>query len=241
MILYGAIFGCADPVLTIAAAMSHRSPFAAPIDKRDQADAARRALAAPAKPNDCTPTSDHCVLLRAYNGWQAAKSRGAREERAFLTRYFLSATTLKGMADLKRQFAELLSEKGALPENTPHLRRYTVVPVAKTVVNWVQATGRLGAAESGRCQDRVGVARLLLSMHELSLVPMMRPPVHRAAAFAWRDFRVVPGSALLWALERCTMRESSIQKIRRRGGQLKQERFTGLSCTDTSNAGAASS
>jgi HrpA-like RNA helicase len=36
MILYGAIFGCADPVLTIAAAMSHRSPFAAPIDKRDQ-------------------------------------------------------------------------------------------------------------------------------------------------------------------------------------------------------------
>lgn len=160
MILYGAIFGCADPILTIAAAMSHRSPFAAPIDKRDQADAARRALAAPAKPNDCTPTSDHLVLLRAYNGWQAAKSRGAREERAYLTRYFLSATTLKGMADLKRQFAELLSEKGALPEATPRLR-------AK--IHWVPAMGRHWAqatmthwhlrwqcagtaAESGRCQ-----------------------------------------------------------------------------------------
>ena len=30
-----------------------------------------------------------------------------------MCRYFLSVTTLRGMADLKRQFAELLSEKGA--------------------------------------------------------------------------------------------------------------------------------
>ena len=36
MMLYGCIFRCLDPVLTIAAGMSLRSPFYAPLDKRDE-------------------------------------------------------------------------------------------------------------------------------------------------------------------------------------------------------------
>ena len=42
MILFGAIFRCLGPVLTIAAGMSFRSPFLSPMDKRDEADAAKR-------------------------------------------------------------------------------------------------------------------------------------------------------------------------------------------------------
>ena len=38
-ILLGAIFGVTDEALTIAAILSSRSPFVAPYDKRDQADA----------------------------------------------------------------------------------------------------------------------------------------------------------------------------------------------------------
>jgi HrpA-like RNA helicase len=34
LMLYGAMLGCIDPVLTIAAALSYRSPFIAPFDKR---------------------------------------------------------------------------------------------------------------------------------------------------------------------------------------------------------------
>lgn len=78
MILYAAVFGCLDPVLTIAAGMSVRSPFLAPMSQRDAADAARRALAAPVSPSDITPFSDHCVLLRAYNGWQVYQHYGER-------------------------------------------------------------------------------------------------------------------------------------------------------------------
>lgn len=33
MMLYGAIFGCVEPAITIAAAMSCRNPFVAPFDK----------------------------------------------------------------------------------------------------------------------------------------------------------------------------------------------------------------
>ena len=39
-ILLGAIFGVVDEALTIAATLSHRTPFIAPFDKRDAADAA---------------------------------------------------------------------------------------------------------------------------------------------------------------------------------------------------------
>eukprot|EP00957_Ditylum_brightwellii_P053431 4049311-Ditylum_brightwellii.AAC.1 len=42
MMIYGALFGCIDPALTIAASMSARNPFMSPFDKRDEADAARK-------------------------------------------------------------------------------------------------------------------------------------------------------------------------------------------------------
>ena len=41
MILFGAIFRCLDPVLTIAAALSFKSPFVRPFGKEAEADAAR--------------------------------------------------------------------------------------------------------------------------------------------------------------------------------------------------------
>eukprot|EP00939_MAST-03C_sp_MAST-3C-sp1_P003634 g3634.t1 len=43
MIVYGAIFKCLSPILTIAASLSFRSPFVAPLEKRDEADRAKRA------------------------------------------------------------------------------------------------------------------------------------------------------------------------------------------------------
>jgi ATP-dependent RNA helicase DHX29 len=41
MLLYGAMFQCLDPILTIAAAMSFKSPFIRPFGKEDEADKAR--------------------------------------------------------------------------------------------------------------------------------------------------------------------------------------------------------
>ncbi|KAK9723068.1 hypothetical protein K7432_002175 [Basidiobolus ranarum] len=44
MILYGAIFKCLDPILTIAASLSFKSPFNRPFDKAAEADAARESF-----------------------------------------------------------------------------------------------------------------------------------------------------------------------------------------------------
>ena len=43
----GACLGCLAPTLTIAACMSHKSPFVMPFDKKDEAEGKRKALAAP--------------------------------------------------------------------------------------------------------------------------------------------------------------------------------------------------
>ena len=43
-LLLGAVFQCLDPVLTIAAGLSLRSPFVAPMDKRDEADEAKKRM-----------------------------------------------------------------------------------------------------------------------------------------------------------------------------------------------------
>ena len=60
MMLYAAVFGCLDPVLTIAASVGFRSPFVFPVDKREEADAAKRRLA--------SPGSDHLTLVRRGPG-----------------------------------------------------------------------------------------------------------------------------------------------------------------------------
>ena len=55
----GAVFGCLEPVLVIAAALSHRDPFLLPLDNKAAADQARAAFAAGSR-------SDHIALLRAF-------------------------------------------------------------------------------------------------------------------------------------------------------------------------------
>ncbi|XP_026330689.1 putative ATP-dependent RNA helicase DHX57 isoform X2 [Hyposmocoma kahamanoa] len=58
LMLFGAIFCCVDSALTMAACLSHKSPFVAPFGKKAEADAKRREFA-------CS-NSDQLTTLRAY-------------------------------------------------------------------------------------------------------------------------------------------------------------------------------
>ena len=58
--------------------------------------------------------SDHLTLLRAFDGWRNAKSRG--EEWSFCRRYFLSNTTLRMIDEMRKQFFELLIGIGFVSE-----------------------------------------------------------------------------------------------------------------------------
>lgn len=58
MILFGAIFCCLDSVLTIAASLSHKSPFLSPFNKRELAEKKKKQFA--------VGNSDHLTVLKAY-------------------------------------------------------------------------------------------------------------------------------------------------------------------------------
>src|SRR5690606_11475669 len=62
MILFGAMFRCLDPILTIAAMLSYKSPFVTPFGAEGQADAAKRLFA--------VADSDMLTWYNAYMGWK---------------------------------------------------------------------------------------------------------------------------------------------------------------------------
>lgn len=47
MVIYGALLRCLDPILTIAACLSYRSPFVSPFENREEADEAKRRFIVP--------------------------------------------------------------------------------------------------------------------------------------------------------------------------------------------------
>ncbi|XP_025661990.1 DExH-box ATP-dependent RNA helicase DExH1 isoform X3 [Arachis hypogaea] len=103
MLLMGSIFQCLNPALTIAAALAYRNPFVLPINRKEEADDAKRAFAG----DSC---SDHIALLKAFEGWKEAKRSG--NEKQFCWDNFLSSLTLRLIDDMRLQFLNLLSDIG---------------------------------------------------------------------------------------------------------------------------------
>ncbi|XP_041108104.1 putative ATP-dependent RNA helicase DHX57 [Polyodon spathula] len=104
LMLFGAIFRCLDPALTIAASLAFKSPFVSPWDKREEANMKKMEFA--------LGNSDHLALLQAYKGWKSAAKQGSQAGFRYCRENFLSGRVLQEIASLKRQFAELLSDIG---------------------------------------------------------------------------------------------------------------------------------
>ncbi|KAJ3694362.1 hypothetical protein LUZ60_009842 [Juncus effusus] len=107
MLIYGAIFNCLDPILTIVAGLSVRDPFLTPFDKKEQADSAKMQYS--------KDYSDHLALVRAYEGWRdAEQTEGSGYN--YCWRNFLSFQTLRAIDSLKKQFLSLLKDTGLVDE-----------------------------------------------------------------------------------------------------------------------------
>uniref|UniRef100_A0A2K6SIQ0 Putative ATP-dependent RNA helicase DHX57 n=1 Tax=Saimiri boliviensis boliviensis TaxID=39432 RepID=A0A2K6SIQ0_SAIBB len=104
LMLFGSIFRCLDPALTIAASLAFKSPFVSPWDKKEEANQKKLEFA--------FANSDYLALLRAYKGWQLSTKEGVRASYNYCRQNFLSGRVLQEMASLKRQFTELLSDIG---------------------------------------------------------------------------------------------------------------------------------
>ncbi|KAL7990926.1 hypothetical protein Chor_014356 [Crotalus horridus] len=112
MILFGALFCCLDPVLTIAAGLSFKDPFIIPLGKEKLADARRKELSRNSK-------SDHLTVVNAFKGWEEAQRRGFRYEKDYCWEYFLSSNTLQMLRNMKGQFAEHLLAAGFVNSRNP--------------------------------------------------------------------------------------------------------------------------
>ncbi|XP_063385238.1 putative ATP-dependent RNA helicase DHX57 [Cydia fagiglandana] len=114
LMLFGAIFCCVDSALTMAACLSHKSPFVAPFGKKGEADAKRKEFA-------CS-NSDQLTTLRAYRKWQLALQRSTHAALVFANEHYLSHKTLLMLGDIKHQLLGLLAAIGFVPD-MPDLRR----------------------------------------------------------------------------------------------------------------------
>ncbi|KAJ8032843.1 ATP-dependent RNA helicase DHX36 [Holothuria leucospilota] len=104
IILFGAMFCCLDPVLTIAASLDFKDPFVIPLGKEEVADRKRKELSEGS-------FSDHIMLVNAFRQWEDARTNPRMEEE-FCWDYFLSKNTLKMLDNMKGQFCDLLYDIG---------------------------------------------------------------------------------------------------------------------------------
>ena len=108
MLVFGALLGCLDPILTIAASMSGRSIYVSPKDAKAEADAARRRLAAPGK-------SDHLTMASVYAAWYRS-GKGAAQRR-FCEQNFLSQQGLEAVQKSRYDYANVLVDLGFIPKD----------------------------------------------------------------------------------------------------------------------------
>lgn len=106
LILLASVWKCLDAGLTIAAILSSKSPFSAPMGARSQADQACLAF----KKGD----SDLLTVYNAYCAWRRVCKTSGVSEFLFCRKSFLIPQTLANIEDLKSQLALVLFDAGFL-------------------------------------------------------------------------------------------------------------------------------
>ncbi|KAB0383074.1 hypothetical protein FD755_004991 [Muntiacus reevesi] len=104
MLILGSMFHLAEPVLTIAAALSVQTPFTRSTQSNPECAAARRPLE--------SDQGDPFTLFNVFNTWVQVKSERGRNSRKWCRHRGIEEHRLYEMANLRRQFKELLEDHG---------------------------------------------------------------------------------------------------------------------------------
>lgn len=115
MIIFGVIFRCLDPILTIAAALTSKTPFTRPLGEEIAADAARN--------NFRAFNSDFLTIYYAYTVWRDkymdlqddsdhTPTSIVREMRSFCKINYLSYRNLEVIEETKKEYLNLLVNSG---------------------------------------------------------------------------------------------------------------------------------
>ena len=114
LLLLGTILGCLSSILTVAACLSYKTPFASSYEERDAADRCKAALCLE-KTNTIASgqCSDHLAMVAAYNGWlETKRTKGAGAARTYARAQHLSQATLYMITDLRKQLVLMLRDIG---------------------------------------------------------------------------------------------------------------------------------
>lgn len=104
MLIIGSILGCLEPILTIAACLSYKSPFSNPFGMQQEADRAHAKYG--------SALSDHIAALEAYNGWAELRNEPYRVRKDYCTENFLSIATLEQIEALRKELRRQLIDIG---------------------------------------------------------------------------------------------------------------------------------
>ncbi|ONM17402.1 DExH-box ATP-dependent RNA helicase DExH7, chloroplastic isoform X2 [Zea mays] len=125
MMLYGAIFGCLSPILSVAAFLSYKSPFLSPKDEKQNVEKAKATLLNENLDGSSSVTdnkqSDHLLMVIAYDKWsRILLQNGDKSARQFCHSFYLNSTVMHMIRDMRLQFGTLLADIGLidLPKDT---------------------------------------------------------------------------------------------------------------------------
>ncbi|RID44875.1 hypothetical protein BRARA_I01640 [Brassica rapa] len=120
MLLYGGIFGCLSPILSIAAFLSYKSPFIYPKDEKQNVDRVKLALFSDnmdksSELNNNDKQSDHLLMMVAYDKWvKILNERGMKAAQRFCESKFLSSSVMRMIRDMRVQYGTLLADIGLI-------------------------------------------------------------------------------------------------------------------------------
>ncbi|XP_034601824.1 DExH-box ATP-dependent RNA helicase DExH7, chloroplastic isoform X2 [Setaria viridis] len=119
MMLYGAIFGCLSPILSVAAFLSYKSPFISPKDEKQNVEKAKATLLNENLDGSTSATdnkqSDHLLMVIAYDKWsRILLQHGTKSARQFCHSFYLNSTVMHMIRDMRLQFGTLLADIGLI-------------------------------------------------------------------------------------------------------------------------------
>lgn len=98
MLLIGAIFQCINPAMTIAAALAYRSPFVLPLNRKEEADEAKRSFAG----DSCRSDSSYS-LPSPSKSIKSLSTVSHRKRLAFLCCAVITLLFLRHLRDIAMQ------------------------------------------------------------------------------------------------------------------------------------------
>uniref|UniRef100_A0A8D3A4X8 RNA helicase n=1 Tax=Scophthalmus maximus TaxID=52904 RepID=A0A8D3A4X8_SCOMX len=170
MLIYGAILGCLEPIATIAAAITEKSPFSTPMNRKEEANLAKAALA--------LANSDHLTIYNAYLGWKNSQTEGQRTEMSYCRKHFLNRTALMTIEDVKHELMRMMEQAGFWSSRSSAHSKLQPASLSKpqmSVLNAVLTAGLYDSVARVLCTPSVDVLERLACTAE---TPQGRAQVH---------------------------------------------------------------